>query len=92
MGLIAAKPVKPCDRGVFWAFNLLLIPERKNSKTGSIQPNPTQSQPGPGTSMGFCNGLLASPSIRFCLRSEPGFAGARAAARLLQAAFVSLLL
>ena len=89
MGLIAAKPVKPCDRGVFGAFDLLLIPERKSSKTGSIQPNPTQSQPGPGTSMGFCNGLLASPSIRFCLRSEPVF-GARASARLLQAAFVSL--
>ena len=88
MGLIAAKPVKPCDRGVFGAFNLLLIPERKNSKTGSIQPNshPVPARPG------NLNGLLASPSIRFCLRSEPGFAGARAAARLLQAAFVSLLL
>ena len=28
MGLIAAKPVKPCDRGVFWAFYLLLFLQR----------------------------------------------------------------
>ena len=29
IALIAAKPVKPCDGGVFWAFDLLLKKERK---------------------------------------------------------------
>ena len=29
MGLIAAKPVKPCDGGVFGPLNLLLKKERK---------------------------------------------------------------
>ena len=29
MGLIAAKPVKPCDGGVFWGLNLLLKTERE---------------------------------------------------------------
>ena len=54
MGLIAAKPVKPCDRGVFGVFNSLLIPERENSKTGSIQPNPHPVPARPGN----LNGLL----------------------------------
>ena len=45
--LIAAKPVKPCDRGVFGALNLLLILKRANGKAGggSDQPNPTQPKP-----------------------------------------------
>ena len=29
MGLIATKPVKPCDGGVFWGLNLLLETEQK---------------------------------------------------------------
>ena len=43
--LIAAKPEKPCDRGVFG--NLLLILKRANGKAGggSDQPNPTQPKP-----------------------------------------------
>ena len=32
MGLIAAKPVKPCDGGVFGGFDLLLKKERKASE------------------------------------------------------------
>ena len=36
--LIAAKPVKPCDRGVFAALNLLLIQERASGKSGRVQP------------------------------------------------------
>ena len=47
--LIAAKPVKPCDRGVFWALNLLLILKQANGKAGggSAQPNPAQPKPEP---------------------------------------------
>ena len=28
MNSVAAKPVKPCDGGVFWVLNLLLKKER----------------------------------------------------------------
>ena len=35
MGLIAAKPVKPCDGGVFEAFNLLSKRERHTGLNGN---------------------------------------------------------
>ena len=45
--LIATKPVKPCDAGVFWAFYLLLIRERQAAKRPAFRPSrhPTQTRP-----------------------------------------------
>ena len=37
MGLIAAKPVKPCDGGLFWALNLL---SKKEQIAPGAQPRP----------------------------------------------------
>ena len=39
MGLIAAKPVKPCDGGVFRAFYLLLKKERHTHRKKAPLPN-----------------------------------------------------
>ena len=65
--LIAAKPVKPCDRGVFRALNLLLILKQANGKAGggSAQPNPAQPKPEP--KLVFCR-----PSHSLGSRHEPG--------------------
>ena len=98
--LIAAKPVKPCDGGVFRALNSLLISERIRGKTGWIRPRPsqartrrkTQLEPSPKptpTQLAF-GGLpirFVCASSALCLRNESGFAGAPTVARLPQAAF-----
>ena len=48
LDLIAAKPVKPCDRGVFEALNLLLISERSSGRAGgAAQPKPEARSPKP---------------------------------------------
>ena len=96
--LIATKPVKPCDGGVFWALNSLLISERIRGKTGWIRPRPSQArtrhktQPNsnPARSLPQPNWLLAaslSALSALRLRNEPGFVGAPTVARLPQAAF-----
>ena len=65
-GLIATKPVKPCDGGVFGALNLLLISERASGRAGQVQPRPSQSEPGtkpnsnPARSQAQPNWLLAA--------------------------------
>ena len=43
-GLIAAKPAKPCDGGVFGALNLLLISERASGRAGRVRSRPSQSR------------------------------------------------
>ena len=57
--LIAAKPVKPCDRGVFWALDLLLKRDRKHTHSGRV-------------CLALCVRCLASGHE---CRSQPGFTG-----------------
>ena len=55
MRLIAAKPVKPCDRGVFWAFYLLLFLQRSHRRC--LRPGfrrATESGPQPLHSAPLC--------------------------------------
>ena len=83
--LIAAKPVKPCDGGVFWIFYLLLVSEqaarRARLSPNQTQPEPssnparTQPEPSPNlvqTQMGFRRLAYA-----LCSRDELGFALSR---------------
>ena len=70
--LIAPKPVKPCDGGVFGALNLLLISEHGSGKAGwiSFSKSAAQSQPKASASLD----RLSAAAIRSGLRNEPGFA------------------
>ena len=70
--LIATKPVKPCDGGVFGALNLLLISDRASSESGRVLPSlkPAKATP-------EAHHLSAPGLIRSCLRNEPGFAASQ---------------
>ena len=46
--LIAAKPVKPCDRGVFGALDWLLIQERQTATQAAFGQARTRPKPEPG--------------------------------------------
>ena len=75
--LIATKPVKPCDGGVFGALNLLLISERQAAGQAGFAPGPANPEPGtkpnsnPARSQPQPNWLLAaclSDLSAICLR------------------------
>ena len=84
-GLIADKPVKPCDGGVFGALNLLLISEHGSGKAGWISFSKSTAQSQPKASASLDRLLADRHSIWFTQRT--GLCFAQIAARLLQAAF-----
>ena len=72
LDLIAAKPVKLCDGGVFRALNSLLISERASSESGRFPPSLKPAKTTPEN-----HHLSSLGLIRSCLRNEPGFAASQ---------------